>query len=268
MLLLGQYVIPLPYVLQLLKLSFNYHVYDVFAPLMEPISELIERDGGSQTAMLALLQILYEIERCEKERKAAQIAKNQPAGKGGKDGDKKKQRTKSPSKGKDLAGMKKSPGSGKMKLRKPKAVQDLLNGSKGSRTNGANDVQVQIEQMNDEEKDDERSLEELLEDLCFLLLNDPDIVRILFITLVQGSIGSSRFQQAKIEPDVLIDVSLLLWNKCRPVLRRLYNEPNENQRWLTRLDHDPVKVTPHFETNSSLFNRCGIAVDSSVFSNT
>ena len=198
--LLGQYVIPLSYVLQLLKLSFNYHVYEIFEPLMEPISELIERAGGGQTAMLALLQILYEIEQCEKERRAAQIAKNQPASKGGKDGDKKKQRTKSPSKGKDAAGVKKGLGSGKAKLKKIRAVQDLLNGMKGSRTMPMKDAQVQIEAPTDEDKDDERSLEELLEDLCFLLLNDPDIVGIDSLLFSQFPVDSPRSSKRKSSP--------------------------------------------------------------------
>ncbi|CAF2892388.1 unnamed protein product [Rotaria sp. Silwood2] len=219
----GQYVIPLSYVLQLLKLAFNYQVYDIFESLMEPISELVDRTDGNQMSLLALLQILYEIEQCEKERKPTQYSKNVSTGKGGKDNDKKKQkqRTKSPGKGKDAGARKKSPDNAKGKLKKTKAVKDLIDAAKATRIVPIKEVKVQIDQpINDD--DEERSVEELLEDLCFLLLTD------------------SRIQE-KIEQDVLIDVSLLLWNKCRPVLRKLYNEPNDNQRWLTRLDHDHIK---------------------------
>jgi hypothetical protein len=164
-------VVPLSYVLQLLKLAFNYQVYDIFESLMEPISELIDRTDGSQTSLLALLQILYEIEQCDKERKAAQNVKNVPANKGTKENDKKKQRGKSPPKGKDAATRKKSPGNGRIKLKKTKAVKDLIDAAKGTRIVPIKDIQVKID--GDEE---ERSLEELLEDLCFLLLTDPQIV--------------------------------------------------------------------------------------------
>ena len=142
---------------------------------MEPISELVEQSGGRETSLLALLQILYEIEQCEKERKALQLAKNQPPGKGSKDADKKKQRTKSPSKGKD-ASRKKSPDNGKTKMKKSKAVQELLNGAKGTRIVPMKDIQVKIDQPIEANAEGEFSLEELLEDLCFLLLNDPQIV--------------------------------------------------------------------------------------------
>ncbi len=161
----GQYVIPLSYVLQLVKFAFNYQVYDIFESLMEPISELVERNDGSETSLLALLQILYEIEQCEKERKAGQNVKN------GKDSDKKRQRSKSPSKGKETGTLKKSAENGKNKLKKTKAVKDLIDAAKGTRK----DIQVKIDQTIDEDED-ERSLEELLEDLCFLLLTDPQIV--------------------------------------------------------------------------------------------
>ncbi|CAF3330500.1 unnamed protein product [Rotaria sp. Silwood1] len=219
----GQYVIPLSYVLQLLKLAFNYQVYDIFESLMEPISELVDRTDGSQMSLLALLQILYEIEQCERERKPTQNSKNLSTNKGGKDNDKKKQkqRSKSPGKGKDVGARKRSPDNGKGKLKKTKAVKDLIDAAKATRIVPVKEVKVQIDQPINED-DEERSVEELLEDLCFLLLTD------------------SRIQE-KIEPDVLTDVSLLLWNKCRPVLRKLYNEPNDNPRWLTRLDHDHTK---------------------------
>ncbi len=162
----AQYVIPLSYVLQLVKFAFNYQVYDIFESLIEPISELVERNDGSETSLLALLQILYEIEQCEKERKVGQNVKN------GKDSDKKKQqRSKSPLKGKETATRRKSPENGKMKLKKTKAVKDLIDAAKGTRK----DIQVKIDQTIDEDEE-ERSLEELLEDLCFLLLTDPQIV--------------------------------------------------------------------------------------------
>lgn len=167
--ILGQYVIPLSYVLQLLKYAFNYQVYDIFEALMEPVSELISRTDGTQTSLLALLQILYEIEQCEKARKAAQLAKNQPPG-----GDKKK-RSKSPSKGKDTGSSKPTPEAGKSRIKKSKAVKDLINAAKGTRGQASKNKDTPIDQeINEEEQ--ERSLEELLEDLCFLLLTDPQIV--------------------------------------------------------------------------------------------
>jgi hypothetical protein len=140
---------------------------------MEPISELVDRTDGSQTSLLALLQILYEIEQCEKERKAAQNVK---------DTDKKKQRGTSPPKGKDgtTTARKKSPDAGKAKLKKTKAVKDLINAAKGTRIASGKDVQVKTDQPIDEDER-ERTLEELLEDLCFLLLTDPQIVCIFVL---------------------------------------------------------------------------------------
>jgi hypothetical protein len=178
---LGQYVIPLSYVLQLLKLAFNYQVYEIFEPLMEPISDLVGRTDGSQTSLLALLQILYEIEQCEKERKAAQNVKITPASKAVKDTDKKKQRGTSPPKGKEAgtAARKKSPDLGKTKLKPTKAIKDLINAAKATRIPSGKDVQIKIDQAIDEEEQ-ERTVEELLEDLCFLLLTDPQIVCIYF----------------------------------------------------------------------------------------
>lgn len=206
----GQYIIPLSYVIQLFKYAFHYQVYEIFEPLMEPISDLVEKAGSRDMPMIALLQILYEIDQCEKERKATQLAKAQAMA-----ADKKKQRTKSPYKGKDTASRKKSPENIKGKMKKSKAVQELLNAAKSTRP-------IKIEQPAEETIEEQQSLEELLEDLCFLLLNNV---------------------QDRLEPDILIDISLFLWNKCRPILRRFYHEPNENQRWLTRLDHDHVKVS-------------------------
>jgi hypothetical protein len=136
---------------------------------MEPISELVDRTDGSQISLLALLQILYEIEQCEKERKAIQNIKNTPSNKGGKDTDKKKQQSKSPPTGKTTSTRKKSPEGGKTKLKKTKAVRDLIDAAKG--TQSKDDQQI-------DEDEQERTLEELLEDLCFLLLTDPQIVRI------------------------------------------------------------------------------------------
>jgi hypothetical protein len=133
---------------------------------MEPISELIGRTDGSQMSLIALLQILYEIEQCEKERKTIQNTKNTPASKGGKDNDKIKTHSKSPAKGKDSVTIKKSPEIGKNKLKKLKGVKDLIDAAKGSRTSLNKDA----------EDEQERSIEELLEDLCFLLLTDPQIV--------------------------------------------------------------------------------------------
>jgi hypothetical protein len=149
---------------------------------MEPISELVDRTDGSQTSLLALLQILYEIEQCEKERKAAQNVKNPAGNKGAKDTDKKKQRGTSPPKGKDgtTTARKKSPDAGKAKLKKTKAVKDLINAAKGTRIASGKDVQVKTDQPIDEDER-ERTLEELLEDLCFLLLTDPQIVCIFVL---------------------------------------------------------------------------------------
>lgn len=165
---LGQYVIPLSYVLQLLKHAFNYQVYEIFEPLMEPISDLVSQTDGKQTSVLALLQILYEIEQCEKDRKLTQNAKAQPGNKGGKDNDKKKG-------GKDGSLRKKSPETGKIRLKKSKAIKDLIDAAKGARISSSKVSQVKIDSvMTDDES--ERSIEELLEDLCFLLLTDPQIV--------------------------------------------------------------------------------------------
>ena len=136
---------------------------------MEPISELIGRTDGSQMSLLALLQILYELEQCEKERKNTQNAKNAPGSKGGKESDKKKPRSKSPPKGKDSVATKKTPDAGKAKIKKSKGIKDLIDAAKGSRTSTNKDGIDEDEQ--------ERSAEELLEDLCFLLLTDPQIVR-------------------------------------------------------------------------------------------
>jgi len=143
---------------------------------MEPISELVVRTDGSQTSLLALLQILYEIEQCEKERKTVQNAKNLPANRGGKDNDTRKQRSsKSPPKGKEAATHKKSPEGAKSKLKKAKAIKDLIDAAKGKRISPNKDVQVKIDEPMDEDEQDP-TLEELLEDLCFLLLTDPQIV--------------------------------------------------------------------------------------------
>jgi len=143
---------------------------------MEPISELIDRTDGNQTSLLALLQILYEIEQCEKERKIPQNVKNVPSNKGGKDIDKKRQRSsKSPPKGKDGTTRKKSPDTGKIKLKKTKAVKDLIDAAKGTRSVPSKDIQIKIDQPTDVDEQ-EPSVEELLEDLCFLLLTDSQIV--------------------------------------------------------------------------------------------
>lgn len=177
---IGQYVIPLSYVLQLLKLAFNYQVYDIFESLMEPISEIIDRTDGNQTSLLALLQILHEIEQCEKQRKVAQNVKNLPGNKGGKDNDKKKQRSsKSPPKDRDGAARKRSPDVGKPKMKKTKAVKDLIDAAKGTRIIPNKGTPASTDQPIDEDEQ-ERSIEELLEDLCFLLLTDPHIVCIYF----------------------------------------------------------------------------------------
>jgi hypothetical protein len=119
-------------------------------------------------SLLALLQILYELDQCEKERKTAQNAKNTPGVKGGKESDKKKPRSKSPPKGKDSITAKKSPETGKAKIKKSKAIKDLIDAAKGSRTS------LNKEAIDEDEQ--ARSAEELLEDLCFLLLTDPQIV--------------------------------------------------------------------------------------------
>jgi chromatin segregation and condensation protein Rec8/ScpA/Scc1 (kleisin family) len=168
--------VPLSYVVQLLKFAFNYQVYDVFETCMEPISELVERAGGQQTSLLALLQILYEIEQGEKERKVVQTIKNHPMGKTTKGTDKKKQRAKSPGKSKDVRH--KSPVIKKMKFKRTKAIQDLLDAAKGKRTLTKRNVHVRIDaSTNKDTHDDQQSLEEALEDLCALLLADPQIVR-------------------------------------------------------------------------------------------
>lgn len=141
---------------------------------MEPISEIIERNDGNQMSLLALLQILYEIEQCDKERKLQNS-------KTAKENEKKKkqQRTsKSPPKGKDTGILKKSPDNGKSKMRKAKAVKDLINAAKATQVVPAKEVKVQIDPPINEDEE-ERSLEELLEDLCFLLLTDSRIVSIL-----------------------------------------------------------------------------------------
>ncbi|CAM2697277.1 unnamed protein product [Rotaria socialis] len=244
----SQYVIPLSYVIQLLKFAFNYQVYEIFESLIEPISELVERTDGNQISLLALLQIIYEIDQCERERKTAQNSKNAGSNKGGKDGDKKKlkQRSRSPPKGKDGGVLKKTVEIGKIKLKQTKAVRDLIDAAKATRNVTMKEVKIQIDAPNDAE-DEERSVEELLEDLCFLLLTDPRI-------------------EEKIEPDILIDVSLLLWNKCRPILRKFYNEPNDNLRWLTRLDHDHVKWIHLFFQTHEIMSRFNFAiVDSSAY---
>jgi hypothetical protein len=142
---------------------------------MEPISELIGRTDGSQMSLLALLQILYEIEQCEKKRKVVQNTKITPGSKGGKDNDRKKASSKSPPKGKDSVTRKRSPENGKIKLKTSKSVKDLIDGAKPSRTSLNKDAQVKPDQPLDEDEQ-ERSIEELLEDLCFLLLTDPQIV--------------------------------------------------------------------------------------------
>ena len=152
-----------------MKYAFNYQVYDIFEALMEPVSELISRTDGAQTSLLALLQILYEIEQCEKARRAAQNAKNQPPGHD------KKKRTKSPSKGKETGSSKPTPEAGKGRMKKSKAVKDLIDAAKGTRVQPNKNNETPVDQeINEEEQ--ERSLEELLEDLCFLLLTDPQIV--------------------------------------------------------------------------------------------
>ncbi len=150
--------------------------------MMEPISELVDRTGGSQTSLLALLQILYEIEQCEKERKVVQTVKNPRAVKGAKENDKKKQRSKSPPKGKDVTS-KKSSESVKEKLKTPKAVKDLIDAAKGIPSVPTTDIQVKTDQTTTEE----RSVEELLADLCFLLLMDPQIVRRSFCFVFKNS---------------------------------------------------------------------------------
>jgi hypothetical protein len=143
---------------------------------MEPISELVVRTDGSQTSLLALLQILYEIEQCEKERKTLQSVKNVPVNRSGKDNDTRKQRSsKSPPKGKDGTTRKKSLDGGKSKLKKTKAIKDLIDAAKRTRISPNKDVHVKIDEPVDEDEQ-ERTLEELLEDLCFLLLTDSQIV--------------------------------------------------------------------------------------------
>jgi hypothetical protein len=140
---------------------------------MEPISELVDRTGGHQTSLLALLQILYEIEQCEKERKTIQNVKILPVNKSEKGTDKKRQRnSKSPPKGKDASPRKKSPESGKMKLKKAKSIKNLIDAAKGT----------QVSSNDDNEQ--ERTLEELLEDLCYLLLTDTQIVCIYFFFFI------------------------------------------------------------------------------------
>ncbi|CAF0806939.1 unnamed protein product [Adineta steineri] len=238
----GQYVIPLSYAIQLFKLAFNYQVNDVFESMMEPISDLVDQAGGSQTSVLALLQILYEIEQCDRDRKIVQNLKNTRAVKNTKETDTKKQRGKSPSKVKEVV-RKKSPENVKEKLKTPKAIRDLIDTAKGTRSLSNTDSQANA----DQKLNDERTVEELLEDLCFLLLMDPQI-------------------HEKIEPDVLIDVCLLLWNKCRAVLRRFYNEPNDNSRWLTRLDHNHIKwIHLCFQTHEIMSRFNFAVVDASAY---
>lgn len=181
--LLGQYVIPLSYVAQLLKFAFNYQVYEIFESLIEPVSELIEQTDPNQISLLALLQIVYEIEQGDKDRKTAQNTKNVGSNKNGKDSDKRKQqksRSKSPPKGKEGGALKKSPENGKAKMKKTKAVQELIDAAKATRTVPAKEVKILIEGEQNHEEDEETSMEELLEDLCFLLLTDPKIVCIFF----------------------------------------------------------------------------------------
>lgn len=145
---------------------------------MEPLSEIIEQNDGSQMSLLALLQILYEIEQCDKDRKSLN-AKNSISGKGAKDGERRKvqkSRSKSPPKGKESGSRKRSPDIAKTKLKKTKAVKDLINAAKATHLTITKEVKLQTDENMDVE-DEESSIEELLEDLCFLLLTDSQIVR-------------------------------------------------------------------------------------------
>lgn len=181
-------MVPLSNVVQLFKYAFNYQVYEILEPLMEPVSELVERVGGHETALLALLQIFYEIEMCERERKAALLQKNQTPKKSSRETEKKRQSIKGSSKTRDTSSRKKSPLFAKLKMKKPKAVQDLLDAAKNARPTIQKETQqLQSNQMTEEEQQkqleqhqqqQERSVEELLEDVCFLLLTDPFIVRL------------------------------------------------------------------------------------------
>ena len=191
-------MIPLSNVLQLLKHAFNYQVYEIFEPLLEPISDLIEKAGGRDTALLALLQIYYEIELCEGERKAALTLKTPSTKKNTREMDKRRQRTRSPSKTKDTPGRKRSPPFGKFKLKKTKAVQSLIDAAKGTRPVPVTEAaQAPVDQTNTGENNDERSLEELLEDLCFLLLTDPQIVSSQSASLLDQIIFSFSFFYSK-----------------------------------------------------------------------
>jgi hypothetical protein len=163
---------------QLLKLAFNYQVYDIFDALIEPVSELVERTDASQTSIIALLQLLHEIELCEKERKVVQTKKTSVANKAAKTTEKKKpskQRDESPRKESDAAARKKSPTHAKAKPKKTKAVQALLDAAKQMRSVTMKDTPVKTAEAADGDSAD-HVLEELLGDLCALLLADPHIV--------------------------------------------------------------------------------------------
>ena len=154
---------------------------------MEPVSELVDQTDDRHISLLALLQILYEIEQCEKERKAALNAKNLPTSKGSKDNNKKK-RQKQTSKSPPKDGVRrKSPENAKNKLKKTKAVKDLINAAKETHILPTKNVQIRIDQPINED-DEESSLEELLEDLCFLLLTDSQIVCISILLFFQRMI--------------------------------------------------------------------------------
>ena len=163
---------------QLLKLAFNYQVYDIFDALIGPISELVERTDASQMSIIALLQLLHEIEHCEKERRVVQTKKTSVANKAAKTSEKKKsskQRDESPRKESDAEARKKSLSHTKVKLKRTKAVQALLDDAKRTRVVPMKDTCVTATAAVDRDTAD-HLLEELLGDLCALLLADPNIV--------------------------------------------------------------------------------------------
>ncbi|CAF1268835.1 unnamed protein product, partial [Didymodactylos carnosus] len=225
-----QYVIPFPSVIQLIKNAFNYEVFDVFERLLEPLNTLIAISSPNEQKLpyqtiLSLLELLHEITECEKEQKLA--AKQLQLQATGKDDDKKgkknENRTKSPKTKKTSKERSRSPTPATKKRKTKLKGKDVQPAQQqqidAKRVVSMKDINLTAE---NEDGEEEKSLEDYLEDLCNLLLNEGNI-------------------QAVIEPDVLIDVSLLLWNKCRPILRRYYNEPLDSQRWISRLDHDHLK---------------------------